>query len=58
MLRKEHEIVAAPRLLKGVNLRGTSISGDAMVAQRGPRTQVVEDGGDSQRVSLNRGGYH
>ena len=44
--RKENEIVAAPRLRKGLNLRGTIISGDAMVAQRSLSTQVVEEGGD------------
>jgi predicted transposase YbfD/YdcC len=44
--RKENEIVAAPRLLKGLNLRGAIISGDAMFAQRGLSIQVVEDGGD------------
>jgi predicted transposase YbfD/YdcC len=44
--RKENEIVAAPRLLKHLNLRGCIISGDAMFAQRGLSIQVVEDGGD------------
>jgi hypothetical protein len=44
--RKENEIVATPRLLKGLNLWGSIISGDAMFAQRGLSIQVVEDGGD------------
>ncbi|PDW00802.1 ISAs1 family transposase [Candidatus Chloroploca asiatica] len=43
---KENEIVAAPRLLKRLNLRGTIITGDAMFAQRSLSIQVVEDGGD------------
>jgi predicted transposase YbfD/YdcC len=43
---KENEIVAAPRLLKGLNLRGAIISGDAMFSQRALSTQVVEAGGD------------
>jgi hypothetical protein len=32
---KENEIAAAPRLLKGVDLRGKIITGDAMFAHRG-----------------------
>jgi predicted transposase YbfD/YdcC len=43
---KENEIVAAPRLLKGLNLHGALISGDAMFSQRALSTQVVEAGGD------------
>jgi predicted transposase YbfD/YdcC len=43
---KENEIVAAPRLLEGMNLRGAIISGDAMFTQRGLSTQIVEAGGD------------
>lgn len=43
---KENEIVAAPRLLKRLNLRGVMLSGDAMFAQRALRTQAVEEGGD------------
>jgi predicted transposase YbfD/YdcC len=43
---KENEIVTAPRLLKGVDLRGKIITGDAMFAQRELSRQVVEAGGD------------
>jgi len=43
---KENEIVAAPRLLKSVDLRGKIITGDAMFAQRELSRQVVEAGGD------------
>ncbi|NJN15654.1 MAG: ISAs1 family transposase [Oscillochloris sp.] len=43
---KENEIVAAPRLLKRLDLRGVIVSGDAMFAQRSLSVQVVEDGGD------------
>jgi predicted transposase YbfD/YdcC len=42
---KENEIVAAPRLLRSLNLRGAIISGDAMFTQRTLSTQVVESGG-------------
>jgi predicted transposase YbfD/YdcC len=44
--RKENEIVAAPRLLERLNLRGALISGDAMFTQRALSTQIVEGGGD------------
>jgi len=43
--RKENELVAAPRLLKGLNLRDKIVSGDAMVAQRDLSIQTVEVGG-------------
>jgi len=43
---KENEIVAAPRLLKRVDLQGKIITGDAMFAQRELSRQVVEAGGD------------
>jgi predicted transposase YbfD/YdcC len=43
---KENEIVAAPRLLKSVDLRGKILTGDAMFAQRELSRQVVEAGGD------------
>lgn len=43
---KENEIVAAPRLLTGLNLQGAIISGDAMFTQRALSTQIVEAGGD------------
>jgi predicted transposase YbfD/YdcC len=42
---KENEIVAAPRLLRQLDLRGTILTGDAMFAQRALSTQVVEAGG-------------
>lgn len=42
---KENELVAAPRLLTRLPLRGRIISGDAMFAQRNLSTQVVEAGG-------------
>ena len=43
---KENEIVAAPRLLKSIDLRGKIVTGDAMFAQRELSRQVVEAGGD------------
>jgi len=43
---KENEIVAAPRLLKSIDLRGKVVTGDAMFAQRELSRQVVEAGGD------------
>ena len=43
---KEDEIVAAPRLLKSIDLRGKIVTGDAMFAQRDLSRQVVEAGGD------------
>jgi len=43
--RKENEIVAAPRLLKAVDLRGKIVTGDAMFAQRQLSKQVVKAGG-------------
>jgi predicted transposase YbfD/YdcC len=43
---KENETVAAPRLLKSVDLRGKIVTGDAMFAQRELSRQVVEAGGD------------
>lgn len=42
---KENELVAAPRLLTRLPLRGRLISGDAMFAQRNVSAQVVEAGG-------------
>jgi predicted transposase YbfD/YdcC len=41
----ENEIVAAPRLLKMIDLRGKIITGDAMLAQRELSKQIVEGGG-------------
>jgi predicted transposase YbfD/YdcC len=43
---KENEIVAAPRLLKSIDLKGKVLTGDAMFAQRDLSRQVVESGGD------------
>ena len=43
---KENEIVAAPRLLKSIDLKGKIVTGDAMFAQRELSQQVVEAGGD------------
>lgn len=43
---KENEIVAVPKLLRQLDLRGTIVVGDAMQAQRALSTQVVEAGGD------------
>lgn len=44
--RKENEIVAAPRIVRSLNLRGAIITGDAMFAQRTLSTQIVEANGD------------
>ena len=43
---KENEIVAAPRLLKSVDLKGKIVTGDAMFAQRELSQLVVEGGGE------------
>lgn len=43
---KENEIVAAPRLLKSIDLKGKVVTGDAMFAQRELSRQVVQSGGD------------
>jgi predicted transposase YbfD/YdcC len=43
---KENEIVAAPRLLKSIDLKGKVVTGDAMFAQRELSRQVLESGGD------------
>ncbi|HEX8088044.1 MAG TPA: ISAs1 family transposase [Blastocatellia bacterium] len=42
---KENEIVAAPRLLKCMDLKGKILTGDAIFAQRELCRQVVESGG-------------
>ena len=44
--RKENEIVAAPRLLEMVDLRGKVIIGDAMHTQRQLSIDIVTAGGD------------
>ena len=42
---KENEIVAAPRLLKSIDLKGKVVTGDAMFAQRDLSRQIIEAGG-------------
>jgi hypothetical protein len=41
-----NEILAAPRLLKSLDLRGKVVTGDAMLAQRELSIQIVEAGGE------------
>jgi predicted transposase YbfD/YdcC len=43
---KANEIVAAPRLLAQLDLRGMVVTGDALLAQRTLSAQIVEAGGD------------
>jgi predicted transposase YbfD/YdcC len=43
---KENEIIAAPRLLAKLNLKGKVVSGDAMFTQRKLSVQVTAQGGD------------
>jgi predicted transposase YbfD/YdcC len=43
---KENEIVAAPRLLKSIDLKGKVVTGDAMFTQKELSRQVVEAGGN------------
>lgn len=43
---KENEIVAAPRLLETIDLRGKVVRGDAMHTQRALSVQILEAGGD------------
>ena len=47
---KENEIVAAPRVLKSLDLRGKVVTADALLAQRDLSIQIVEAGGDAKRV--------
>jgi predicted transposase YbfD/YdcC len=42
---KENEIVAAPRLLSALDLRGKIVRGDAMLTQRSLSVQILEAGG-------------
>jgi predicted transposase YbfD/YdcC len=42
---KENEIVAAPKLLKSIDLQGAIVIGDAMHTQRQISAQIVEGGG-------------
>ena len=44
--QKENEIVAAPKLLAQLDLRGRVVSGDAMFTQRDVSMQIVTGGGD------------
>jgi predicted transposase YbfD/YdcC len=44
--RKENEIVAAPKLLEGIDLHNKIVIGDAMHTQRGLSEQIVRAGGD------------
>jgi predicted transposase YbfD/YdcC len=44
--KKENEIVAAPKLLAKLDLRGKIVMGDAMHTQRGVSKQIAEAGGD------------
>lgn len=46
VVNKENEISAAPRVLKGLDLRGKVVTGDAMFAQRDLSQQIVDAGGD------------
>lgn len=43
---KENEIVAAPKLLNQLDLKGRVVSGDAMFTQRTISVEVLADGGD------------
>ena len=43
---KENEIVAAPKLLQALDLRGKVVVGDAMQTQRALSIQIVDQGGD------------
>ena len=43
---KENEIVAAPRMLKVIDVRGCVVTGDAMFAQRKLSRQIRRKGGD------------
>jgi predicted transposase YbfD/YdcC len=43
---KENEIVAAPKLLKSIDLQGAIVIGDAMHTQRQISAQIVEAGGE------------
>jgi len=44
--QKANEIVAAPKIVKQLDLRGMIVTGDAMQAQRALSAQIVEQGGD------------
>lgn len=44
--QKENEIVAAPKLLRQLDLKGRVVSGDAMFTQRAISVEVLSGGGD------------
>ena len=44
--RKENEITAAPRVLEQVDLSGKVVTGDALLAQRKPSSQIIDQDGD------------
>jgi predicted transposase YbfD/YdcC len=44
--RKENEIVAAPQVLKALDLRGKVVMGDALLTQRDLSVQILEARGD------------
>ncbi|HMX28731.1 MAG TPA: ISAs1 family transposase [Blastocatellia bacterium] len=44
--KKENEISASPQLLKQVEMRNKTVSGDAMLAQKELSKQIVKAGGD------------
>jgi predicted transposase YbfD/YdcC len=44
--RKENEIVAAPKVLKALDLRGKVVMGDALLTQRGLSVQILHAEGD------------
>lgn len=44
--QKENEIVAAPEVLRQIDLTGMVVTGDAMHTQRAISIQIVEQGGD------------
>lgn len=43
---KENELVAAPKVLKSLNLRGRVVTGDALFTQRNLSMQILACGGD------------
>jgi predicted transposase YbfD/YdcC len=44
--QKENKIVAAPKLLSQLDLKGRAVSGDAMFTRRDISVQVLAQGGD------------
>jgi predicted transposase YbfD/YdcC len=43
---KSNEITAVPRLLEMLTLKGATVTGDALLCQRGIAEQIVDQGGD------------